>query len=388
MAGRPTAGPALLVVGLAGLLASTVLGWGHAGSYGVRGLGVSGELDVAVRTGWPYLGHPWIELLAAAGCVAVGVLGTRRRRGGVPRAVGAGAATVVGVVLVAVAVRALLLRPTGEFHGSVLATLATTDRLGVVEFSQPTAHPWPGLGALVGLGGLVLVLVGILRTAGAGVVPRPGRSWAAGGLRRRAVAIDTGPLLAGLGAVVLVVSAFFAVHAPDEDRSCAGSSGRHGAFDADEARAICALAVRGASFGPEDRRWGALGHPWVELVALALIAVLVVVALVAAGARERGTGGPVTPIGAAALIAAAALAAAVLRVLVVRPDVRFPPPTDGAPGGTVALSVAVGGWLLLGGLVIVCAGLVMTLLDDRRRASGRAIPAVPPTDPAFHGPGR
>ncbi|WP_026912263.1 hypothetical protein [Patulibacter minatonensis] len=375
MSPRAGTGPALTGLGLVGLLASLLLGWGHAGTYGVDALGEGFDVHVAVPAGWSYLGHPWVELLVVACGTAVAVLVVRLRTGGVPPALRTVAAAVVGVALAATALRALLLRPTGEFGTSVVSTLATTDRLGAFLVAQPDAHPWPGLGAVVGLAALAVLLVGILLPGG-GSAPESAPTAVRTRLRRLP---GRGELLAAAGAVVLLGSAFLAVFTADEGRSCSGSLGAPVGGDAAEGRGVCGVAVEGATLVLEDRHWDALGHPWVELVALVLVAVAVVVALALRGGPGRSSYGPVTALVVAVPVAALALGVAVVRLFVVRPGVRIPGPTEGVPGGDASLAVATGGWILLAGLALILAGLWAALADDRTRGSGD-VPAPSPRE--------
>ncbi|MEV4419267.1 hypothetical protein AB0L40_04730 [Patulibacter sp. NPDC049589] len=270
--GRRRGGSVLLGLALLALACSLVLDWGRDGEYGARLRDLSVHARIAVPAGWGHLGHPWIELLAVVGIgvwVAVPVsLRGSAASGPLLRVLG----TVTTAVLVLTVLRATVLRPEAPFE-SVLSTLATDDIVPSVFEGRPS----PGVGALVGLLGLVVAVAGIVVLRGRDALPPPGR-------------VRAGGVLLAVGTVAVAVSAFLATFSLDGTAACAHARPRivGGGYAMDS----CPVDARFAVNGVEHAGWGALGHPWLELAVVGLLAGL------AGLATARRGGATVGPVGA------------------------------------------------------------------------------------------
>lgn len=136
-------GELLVLLGLAGLIATLFLDWFESGSYANGG----GAAFVVVRRGWTELGHPWFELLVLFALALAMVLATAARsRRGRPT-YGAMVALVLSIplgalVLLTTIVRVLLVRPG-------------------LDTGDGTLRIDPALGGYVGVASVLVALVGL-----------------------------------------------------------------------------------------------------------------------------------------------------------------------------------------------------------------------------------
>jgi hypothetical protein len=184
-----------------------------------------------------------------------------------------------------------------------------------------------------------------------------------------------GELLVGLGLAGLVVTLFLDLFSVDPGARC--DVGRGVSPEA------CAVLVRMSPAVGVDGGWGALGHPWLEFVALLGLGLVVVLALAVRAARPgRPTYGAVVA-GILALAGAAlVLLLTAIRVLLARPDATLTGIAD-SPSVPVGTGVAFGGWLLLASILVALAGLWVAMADDRTAApeSAYAPPQPRPVPP-------
>ena len=177
--------------------------------------------------------------------------------------------------------------------------------------------------------------------------------------------LRTGELLASLGLLGLLATLFLRLFAVDADGACA---------DDPISPPVCADTIREHATGL-GRGWGTLGHPWLELVAIAALWLLAVVVLAVRARPGRPTFGAVVSIVLGVFVLGLVFLLTVVRVLLAQPAGSIH-----APGGVaeaVDASVALGGWLLLASLLVGLVGLWIAIADDRPRARKSAV-APPP----------
>ncbi|WP_210492914.1 hypothetical protein [Patulibacter sp. SYSU D01012] len=177
--------------------------------------------------------------------------------------------------------------------------------------------------------------------------------------------LRTGELLASLGLLGLLATLFLRLFAVDADGACA---------DDPISPPVCADTIREHATGL-GRGWGTLGHPWLELVAIAAAWLLVVVVLAVRARAGRPTYGAVVSTVLGVFVVGLVLLLTAIRSLLAQPGAGYRLP-DGTVV-TVGTSVAAGGWLLLASLLVGLVGLWVAIADDRPRASEGAL-APPP----------
>jgi hypothetical protein len=141
-------------------------------------------------------------------------------------------------------------------------------------------------------------------------------------------------------------------------------------------------ANAGVSTVRVDAGWGALGHPWLELPALLVVALVAVLVTAARARPGRPTYGALVALVLSIPLAALVLLSTLLRTLLFRP---------GLPLGeeTVRLDPALGSSVGLASILVALVGLWVALGDDRTSApesayeppASRPVPALRPDEP-------
>jgi hypothetical protein len=132
--------------------------------------------------------------------------------------------------------------------------------------------------------------------------------------------------------------------------------------------------------GTPPSGWGVVGHPWMELLALALIASITALVFAARSGRGTPTYGAVVSLVVAVPVAALAVLGVLLRTLLSQPSLAADelgsnaligtPVKPGAgaadtAGTVVQLSPAIGSWVALVAALLLVAGLWVAMADDR-----------------------
>ncbi|WP_026912264.1 hypothetical protein [Patulibacter minatonensis] len=172
----------------------------------------------------------------------------------------------------------------------------------------------------------------------------------------------------------------------------------------DQVATVRSLGERGFGLilrGTPPSGWGVVGHPWLELLALALIAAVTALVLAARTGRGTPTYGAVVSLVVAVPVAVLALLGVLLRTLLSQPSlaadelgsnalIGTPVTPGGGPADTantvVQLSPAIGSWVGLAAILLLVAGLWIAMADDRTDAAESAgVPSpvldVPPLRP-------
>lgn len=130
--------------------------------------------------------------------------------------------------------------------------------------------------------------------------------------------------------------------------------------------------------------WGTLGHPWIELLVVFVLAIVVVLGIALRSGAGRSTYAAVISLVVTSALGVVVLVATALRALAFRPGVDV-----GTPAGVVTIhpSPAIGAWIGLAGLLVALVGLWLAMADDRTDAEESDVPRpparrVPPPRPA------
>ncbi|MGX6449420.1 hypothetical protein ACVU7I_15355, partial [Patulibacter sp. S7RM1-6] len=166
--------------------------------------------------------------------------------------------------------------------------------------------------------------------------------------------LRTGELLAALGLLGLLATLGLRLFGVDADAACADDA---------TSPPVCADALRAAPVAGLGRGWGTLGHPWLELVAIAGLWLVVVLVLALRAGPGRATFGAVVSLVLGIPVLVVVLLATAVRTLLAQPGATVVAGT--APARAVDVSVAAGGWLLLAALLVALIGLWVAMADDR-----------------------
>jgi hypothetical protein len=130
--------------------------------------------------------------------------------------------------------------------------------------------------------------------------------------------------------------------------------------------------------------WGTLGHPWIELLVLFVLAAVLVLVIALRTGPGRSTYAAVVSLVLSVAFGWLVLLLIALRALAFRPGVDVVTPAGAV---TIHPSPAIGAWVGLAGLLVAVVGLWLALADDRTDAAESDVPPppaspVPPARPA------
>lgn len=163
---------------------------------------------------------------------------------------------------------------------------------------------------------------------------------------------------------------------------------RSGAYSGRTGERLEVITVGTASpddviIGSQDG-WGTLGHPWLELLVLVVVALLVVLVVALRTGAARSTYAAVVSLVLSTALTGLVLLLTAFRALVFRPGVDVVTPSGQV---TIDPSPAIGAWIGLAGLLVALIGLWLAMADDRTDAAESDVPPpptsrVPPARPA------
>jgi hypothetical protein len=147
-------------------------------------------------------------------------------------------------------------------------------------------------------------------------------------------------------------------------------------------RSTGSAAYAGVFTARVDPGWGALGHPWLELLALFALALVAVLVTAARARPGRPTYGAMVAIVLAIPLGALVLLTTLLRGLVFRPGISL-------GGETTRVDPAAGAWIGVAAILVALVGLWVAMADDRTAApesaqeppAPRPVPALRPDEP-------
>lgn len=147
-------------------------------------------------------------------------------------------------------------------------------------------------------------------------------------------------------------------------------------------RSVGSAAYAGVFTARVDPGWGALGHPWLELLALFAVALVAVLVTAVRARPGRPTYGAMVAIVLAIPLGALVLLTTLLRGVVFRPGVSL-------GDETLRVDPAAGVWIGLASILVALVGLWLALGDDRTAApesayeppASRPVPALRPDEP-------
>ena len=130
--------------------------------------------------------------------------------------------------------------------------------------------------------------------------------------------------------------------------------------------------------------WGALGRPWLDVLAVAGLSWIVVLGLALRAGGGRPTYGAVVGVVVATLVTTIVLLLTVVRTLVARPDAAHED-AYALYGNidrlrdleAIPIGIGTGAWIGLGSLLVGLAGLWVAMADDRTHAAESAVPPPP-----------
>jgi hypothetical protein len=199
--------------------------------------------------------------------------------------------------------------------------------------------------------------------------------------------IRKGELLVLLGLVGLVASLFLSWFDVDVADALLRAAGEDGG----DSLAVSADTPAG---------WDVLGHPWLEFLAIAGVAWVLVLLLALRSGRGKPTYGAVVGLVLAIPVTALVLLLTAIRTLLASPSVSFRElgglgfgNTDrlaDADAAALTTSPAVGTWIGLASLLVALVGLWVAMADDRTSAAESAVeppPARPVPDARPDAPG-
>jgi hypothetical protein len=138
----------------------------------------------------------------------------------------------------------------------------------------------------------------------------------------------------------------------------------------------------GAAFVVVRPGWGTLGHPWLELLALFVLALVTVLVTTLRARPGRPTYGAMVALVLAIPLGTLTLLTTILRGLVLRPGID-------TADSTLRIDPALGLWLGLASILVALVGLWVALGDDRTAAPesayeqppARPVPPLRPDEP-------
>jgi hypothetical protein len=202
--------------------------------------------------------------------------------------------------------------------------------------------------------------------------------------------IRKGELLVLLGLVGLIVSLFLRWFDLEIGDVAPSTESPDGEFGAD-------------SFfvsGDVGSGWGPLGHPWLEFLAIAGLAWILVLLLALRSGRGKPTYGAVISLVVAIPVTALILLLTAIRTLLASPSMSFRElggvgfgnmdRLADADAAALTTSPAIGTWIGLASLLVALVGLWIAMADDRTSAAESAVeppPARPVPDARPDAPG-